>query len=174
MVQLESVVLIPSSINERHSERTQTYSSFFGIVGIDGIDGMIGVNGLIELARFLNHLQTAIEREIDIKVTSVLSVSLLEVTKFLHELFAGHVFVVGIEVLLCGSLYVVDQDVGVRSKTGNSADHVAIRWIDIRGYWLDHFGSMLMVYVDHSVVSYNDQLVAQMYNTSNVIFCARS
>lgn len=29
VVQLESVVLIPSSINERHSERTQTYSSYW-------------------------------------------------------------------------------------------------------------------------------------------------
>jgi hypothetical protein len=39
---------------------------------------------------------------------------------------------------LCGSLYIIDQDVGVRSKTGNSTNHVAsnLKWT-LRVSWLD-------------------------------------
>lgn len=69
------------------------------------------------------------ERHTERAETTVLGISLLQVTQSANELFARNVFVVGEEVALGILTCVVDKDVGIGVHTGDGADHVTI--IDI-------------------------------------------
>lgn len=53
-------------------------------------------------------------------------ISLLQIAQLLDKLLARHIFIVGVKVLLRGSLNIVDENVGVRGDTGDSTDHVTI------------------------------------------------
>lgn len=61
--------------------------------------------------------------------TTVLGITLLQVTQSAHKLLARNVFVVGEEVALGILTCVVDEDVGIGVHTSDGADHVTV--IDI-------------------------------------------
>lgn len=60
--------------------------------------------------------------------TTVLGISLLQITQSAHKLFAGDVFVVGKEITLGILTGVVDQDVGVCVHACHCANHVTAEY----------------------------------------------
>lgn len=68
------------------------------------------------------------ERDTERTETTVLGVTLLEITHATDELFAGDFFVVGEKVALGSLAGVVDEDVGICSHTGDGTDHVTIMY----------------------------------------------
>lgn len=60
--------------------------------------------------------------------TSVLGISLLQITKPADKLFTWNVFVVREEVALGVLASIVDENVGIGVHTGNGADHVTRKY----------------------------------------------
>lgn len=90
------------------------------------------------------------ERHTERTETTVLGITLLQVTKPTHKLFARNVFVVGDEVALGVLPGVVDQDVGVSVHTGDGADHVTGSYIsscDRRKIDIHHISNKIDVYL---------------------------
>lgn len=64
------------------------------------------------------------ERHTERTETTMLGITLLQITQSTHKLFTWDVFVVGEEVALGVLPGVIDQDVGISVHTSYSADHV--------------------------------------------------
>lgn len=80
---------------------------------------------LVQLKLTLRVVASIDERDTERPKTTVLRITLLEITQTSYQLFTGYVFVVGKEISLGGLAGVVDKDVRIGSHACYSAYHVA-------------------------------------------------
>ena len=71
------------------------------------------------------------ERNAERSKTTMLRISLLEITQTSYQLFTGYIFVVGEKVSLGGLAGVVDEDVGIGGHACDSTYHVTVTRISV-------------------------------------------